>query len=158
MSLRERRNFRLSVFPDEVGGVGGHTITMLSNGALKIGDVVSLVSAGHVGKTNVAADMTKFFGVVVGGGSAFGADTAIYGTETVGLAATTAAEQAVVIQVNGIAYVVSDAAVAAAAILTQGGTTAGRVLGAGAAGQIIGVAIDAAGGAAATIRMKIQPR
>lgn len=163
-AFREHRQNRLGVFPDETGGVGGNTITLLAAGALNIGDLVSLTAAGHVNKTLLAADMIRFVGIVIGGGSApgggtVGADFARYGTDAVGTAAATAAEQAVVIQVDGIAYVVADAAVAAIVPVTNSAIVAGRVSVTGAtAGQIIGLTIDAGAGAASVIRIKIQPR
>ncbi len=152
------RSNRLGADPDAQAGAGGPTVVLKAGGALKIGDVVSVTAVAQtVNKTAVAADGAFFAGVVVGGGSDFGADPAFHDSASVGLAAVASGKSAVV-QVAGIALVVSDDAIAVKARLGIGTNTAGRVITNTTGEQIIGLALDAAGAAGVTIRMLIQPR
>lgn len=157
MPVTERyRN--LAADRDARGGAGGDTIVLKSASALKIGDVVYVSASKTVAKSTIQADYQKFAGVVVGGGSDFGMDPAIFDTGSVGLTAVAAAAKSAVVQINGIANVVAGAAIAVGDKVTGDTGTAGRVLsGAGAiAGQIIGQAITAAVAAGDVIQILIQ--
>ena len=130
---------------------------------LKIGDVV-IASANiddSVVKSAVAADAPKCVGVVVGGGSVGGYDRALFGTKSVGLAMAPGVGQgaaigmSVLVQYDGIAYVVADG------VIARGGTvglaaTAGRVSANSTAQQIIGVALRAAAGAGSVIPVRLS--
>ena len=151
------RNLRLGGDPDAQAGAGGPTVALIAGAALKHGDVVYVSAARTVNKAAVAANGAKFAGVVVGGGSDFGADQAEFETRFVGLAAT-AANKTAVVQVIGIANVVAGDAIVAGAQLGFDTTTAGRVLTNTTAGQIIGIALTAAAAAGNTIQMLISPR
>ena len=156
----ETRRFRLNSDTDTPGSVGGNTTVFRQEVAgLKIGDVV-IVSPNiddSVVKSAVAADAIKLAGVVVGGGSQTATDFSLFGLKSVGLAITpgigqgAAVGMAVVIQINGIAYVVADGAIGRG--LTVGLSTgiAGRVVANATAQQIIGVALRAAAGAGSVI-------
>lgn len=139
------------------GGAGGPTIPFKATVALKVGDAVSLAAAGFVTKTVVAADGTKFAGIVVGGGADFGGGYSLDDSGSVG-AALVAINKVAQVRVAGIAYVVSGAAIAVGARLGFDTTIAGRVLTNAVAGQTIGIAMDVAGAAGVVIRMLIQPR
>lgn len=149
---------------DAVAGIGGNTIVMQSSGALNIGDVVSMSgTAKRVQKTAVAADAGKFVGVVVGGGSDFGADEALAfnipnEADVIGKQIVSAAGKSVVLQVDGIATCVAGAAIAAGATVGFDTGTAGRVLTNAVAGQQIGVAVTAAAGAGSRLQVFLRAR
>jgi len=139
------------------GGSGGPTIPFKATVALKIGDAVSLAAAGFVTKTAVAADGTKFAGIVVGGGGNFGGDFSLEDSGSTGYAIA-AANKNVQVRVIGIAYVVAGAAIAVGARVGFDTGTAGRVITNATAGQTIGIAMDVAAAAGDKIRILIQPR
>lgn len=145
MAMNESRRNRLAVDIDSQAGVGGNTVVMIAEAALKIGDVVFISAENSVNKSGTQADYQAAAGVVVGGGSSGGVDYGIFDEGAVGLALVGAAKS-VVVQVDGIAYVMAGDAVSAGNALTGDTATAGRVIPTGAtAGQIIGIALtDAA--------------
>lgn len=140
--------------------LGGDVAEFIAAATLNVGDVVFLSADNTVNKSNTAANFTKFIGVVVGGDSLGGyiaQDSDLKGTAA--LQAATVGKT-VLVQINGIARVISDAAVASGIPVTTGTTTAGRVIGGATAiaGQIIGTSLTTAAGPAINIRMLIAPR
>ena len=137
-------------------GLGGNCVEFVNNAGvnLLLGDIVYIGSGGdgQVTKGAVAASYVTYAGVVVGGartGMAYVTDSAQYGV-------TVAAAQleAVLVQYDGIAYVVADAAIARGARLQQGAITGGRVDDpAFVAGQGVGISLGAPGAAAAVFKM-----
>lgn len=138
---------------------GGNVLAFKAAATLLIGDAVFLVPAGvfTVNKSNTVADYQNFAGIVVGGERTF--RRVLQSDEDVGEQAALVNEMVLVL-VDGKAKVVSDAAIAAGAKISQGAVTAGRVDdGAGAvAGQTIGNALEAAAGAAEKILALIRHR
>lgn len=111
---------------DAVADIGGPTIEFTAGGNLNLGDSVYLSAANTVNKSIVAGDIAKFVGVVVGG-----AKLARYvNTEQnkYGVIQAAAANEMVIVQVKGIAYVLTEAAYAAGTHLSVSGTTAGRMI------------------------------
>ncbi len=139
------------------GGSGGPTVPFKATVALKIGDAVVLAAASFVTKTAVAADGGRFAGIVVGGGGNFGGDYSLEDSGSTGFAIAVA-NKSIQVRVAGIAWVVAGAAILVNAKLGLDTTTAGRVLTNATAGQIIGIALDAAAAAGDKIRILIQPR
>lgn len=140
-----------------VPNIGGDVVLYTANGVLKVGDIVYVDAANRVTKSNTQADYATFAGVVVGSlvdfdGSIVGDTTALIGT-----ALTSGA--IVYVQINGIAYVVADAALTVAKRVGQGAVTAGRVDDtAFTAGQMAGISLQAATNPGDVIAMQIQPK
>lgn len=134
---------------------GGQVVRFTAGAALNVGDAVYISTTNTVNKSNTAANMQKFAGVVVGGKSTY--FQACSKSADVGVAACGSGED-VLVQINGRAWVVADAAITVATLLTQGATTAGRVDDAAGAtqGQIIGIALQAASNAADKLLMLIN--
>lgn len=136
---------------------GGDVILATAGATLLIGDVVYWSLLNTVNKSSTAADYVAFAGVVVGGANMDMFITADDAVNAVGDAAAEVGEL-VWVQINGIAPVVSAAALAVNTAL-QVVTTAGRVDDAAfVGGQIVGIALKLATGAAETIPMLIQPK
>jgi len=136
---------------------GSTNLPFTAAAALNIGDVVYLSAADTAAKSNTPANYQKFLGVVVGGKATYG----YVGTLSTDVGVSAAATgESVLVQRNGKAWVVADAAIVAGALLTQGATTAGRVDDSASAtqGQIIGLALQAATNAADKILMLIGHR
>lgn len=137
---------------------GGVVLPFLAAATLLVGDVVFLSAADTVNKSATAANYTAFIGVVVGGKRTNGevVDRSLNMTSPLGIQAALVGEE-VLVQVSGVAYVTSAAAVVVGAAL-QVQTTSGQVDDpAVVAGQIVGTALDATGGSAA-LRMLIDHR
>lgn len=142
--------------------VGGTVEEYSAGAALNIGDVVYLSAANTVNKSLTAATtLGKLVGVVVGGAKT---DMRCISRKLdVGQQAAASGER-VLVQVSGKCWAVSDAAVSAGDILAAGTTTAGRVktgtittdLAAGSSGNIVGNALELAGGAAVTIMIRLR--
>ncbi len=140
------------------GGAGGPTMPFKAQVALKVGDVVSAHTVlNTVTKTVVAADATKFVGIVVGGGSDFGGAYSLEDSASVGLALVAAAKIAQV-RLEGIAWCVSGGAIAIGGTVGLDTVVAGRVIANAVAGQIIGICLDVAAAAAVKVRVLIKPR
>lgn len=146
--------------PDELSGVGGPTIEIAAGAALKIGDVAYISAASTVNKSATAANGAFFAGVVVGGGSDFGASSEALGFDraNVGLSGIVPSGKAAMLQIAGIAYVVAGDAILAGASVGFDTGTAGRVLTNTTSKQIIGIALTAAAAAGDIIKILIQPR
>lgn len=146
---------------DDVGPenfAGGDVIEQIASGTLLVGDVVYLSADNTVAKAAVAANYVKFIGVVVGGESTN--MQVAQDREIASAAQITAAlnGKRVIVQINGIARVISDAAVATGAV-TGSAIVAGRISNTGAtAGQIIGTALTTAGALALNMKLLIAPR
>lgn len=146
---------------------GGNVFPFVAAAALNVGDVVFLSALNTVNKSTTSANYVAMIGVVVGGKQTYGdvfdsrmaagssTPAAVLAAGSV-LAAN--ANEEVLVQVDGIAYVYCAAAVALGAPL-QVLTTSGRVDDpAAVAGQIVGTALDVGAGAASVIRMLIDHR
>jgi hypothetical protein len=138
-------------------GYGGFCIKMLAAAALAVGDSVYISAADHVNK-GATANLAAGIGVIVGGKATKGR---CYPEVKFGETAAAAAEDWVLVCVEGKCRVLSDAAVAAGAALGFGGT-AGRLddLTTDATtivGTRLGKALTAAGGAAAEFDAWIHP-
>lgn len=135
-------------------GVGGTVETFTAGAALNTGDIVFFSAANTVNKSNTQANYVGFAGVVVGG-----AATNNNITTSVGVAATTASGQSVLVQVSGIATVVAGGTVTVGtnfSVIPDTGT-AGRVIAGTTAGQIVGNTITT-GTAAGTMKIFISHR
>jgi hypothetical protein len=157
MAVMEKRAIGWGIDPDAIASAGGPTVPFTAAVALKIGDAVSVSAANTVTKTAVAADGTKFAGIVVGGGTSFGGGYGIFESASTGLALVAAAKVAEV-QIAGVAWVVAGAAISVGASVGLDTTTAGRVLTNATAGQKIGIALTAATNPGDKIKILIQPR
>ena len=135
---------------------GGIVLRFKADSALNIGDAVQYTSAGQVDKSTTAGNFKKRIGIVVGGTATFG-NVCLESTH-VGQAAA-AADEEVLVMTHGICYAVSDAAVADGGVLIHGSTTAGRVDDSATPtnGEVLGLALGAAVGAAETIKVLVNP-
>lgn len=138
-------------------GYGGECITMLAAAALAIGDSVYVSAANTVDK-GATANLAGTLGVVVGGKATKGR---CYPEAKFGTVAAAAAGDWVLVCTRGKCRVISDAAVAAGAILGFG-AVAGRLddLATDATivvGQRIGKSLTAAAGAATEFDAWIHP-
>lgn len=160
----ELTNYGMMTFSadDTPGAPGGTAKRFLASGTLLIGDAVLVSAADTVLKTVTTTNHKNRLGIVVGGTTTF--MSALIGSDVVGTQAALTGEQ-VWVQIDGIAWGVADAAIAA--IMTKlrlGTTTAGRLLGgadttdvaAGQTGLILGQNLDIAAAAAAKIRVLID--
>lgn len=137
---------------------GGNVKRWKAAAALNVGDVVFASATDTVNKSATPANYQAMVGVVVGGKATFGE---IITDWVVGSRIpAAAANEEVIVQFNGITYVVSDGAVTQFAYIGPPATTAGRVDDGGnaTAGQILGIALDAATGANEKIRALIKMR
>lgn len=121
--------------------VGGKVARFTSGAALNVGDVVYLSAANTVNKSTTSANYAGFVGVVVGGYS-----TGMRippETNVASIAATSGSGQDVLVQIDGIAWVVAEGTITAgtnfSVICTA--TTAGRVIAGTTAGQMLGTAL-----------------
>ena len=118
---------------------------------LRIGDVVYYSSGGttasmKVSKSATAANYTGVMaGVVVGGRQTYG--DILSNDADIGVTLAANAGEGVVVQFDGIAKVLSDAAIAAMGNVIAGSTTAGRVTSGTTAGGVLGIALNTSGAA-----------
>lgn len=143
-------------------GVGGNVHSFIAGATLNVGEVVFLSAAKTVNKTAVAGNQALAIGVVVGGfRTRFEiidefATNAVTAIQT-GIQAAQVGEE-VLVMVQGIFWVISDAAINVGDPLKVGTNTAGRAL-TGAvnadSGKIIGIALEAAAGAGLAIKALI---
>jgi hypothetical protein len=139
-------------------GNGGSVESFIASGTLLVGDAVYLSADNTVTKAAVAANYVKFVGIVVGGDSLNGFIAQDRDLQSATQLTAALNGKNVIVQVSGIARVISDAALTTGAV-TGGAVTAGRVSNTGAtAGQIIGTILAAVAGAALNTRMLIAPR
>lgn len=134
--------------------VGGRVIKCTAAAALNIGDCVYFDSAGKVNKSATAATVGAAFAGVVVGGESLDLDWRISYANLVlasPVAAASGDGKVVFVQIDGIANVRADSAVAAGA-RAIGGTTAGQIAAGTTAGAMLGTVVGtgAAGGAAVT--------
>lgn len=140
-----------------VPNIGGDVAIFTANGVLKVGDIVYVDAENRVAKSNTQANYATFAGVVVGSlvdldGSVIADTSALVGTSLTSGAL-------VLVQYNGVAYVVADAAITVATRVSQGATTAGRVDDTVfTAGQMTGIALKAATAPGDVIPMLIQAK
>jgi hypothetical protein len=153
----------IRLMSDDIGDVAGGLVEeYTAGGTLLIGDAVYLSAAFTVNKSLTPATVLgKMIGIVVGG-----ARQNQWANERkldVGLQASLVNERVQVL-VRGKIWVVSDSAITAGDVLTNGTVTAGRVktgtittdVAAGDTGRIIGNALEAAAGAGLTILASIS--
>lgn len=122
---------------------------------LHVGEVVYFSATGAlVDKSTTIANYQTFAGVVVGGRQTGG--RAVSKASDIGVLAAHSGEL-VLVQTSGTANVIAGAAITAPAKVSGDSGTAGRVLGgAGAvAGQIVGIVLQTAAGAASVVLMQI---
>lgn len=136
-------------------GLGGSCVTCIAGGTLLIGDIVFFSAAGGVvNKANTPASYVVYAGVVIGGARtnyAMITDPLAPGVITAALV-----NEEVIVQFDGIARVLCDAAVVVNTRLQGGTVTAGRVDDpVFVAGQVVGISLDTGAGAASIIRMFI---
>lgn len=149
----------LGLDADDIGvpTYGGRIARYTANGVLKVGDVVYIDAANRVAKSNTQANYATFAGVVVGSLSDF--DGAVVGDDSTLVGTSLTSGATVLVQVDGIAKVVADAAIAVGTRISQGAVTAGRVDDtAFTAGQMCGIALQAATNPGDIIGMQIQPK
>lgn len=130
-----------SVDNDARAKVGGTVVKFKAAAALKLGDCVFLSAADTVNKSTTTGDHDKVVGIVVGGANTNNeavSDSASYGVITVA-----DADEDVLVQIDGIAYVITDAADAAGSLLIpDDATTAGQVEAGTTATKIIGMLLE----------------
>lgn len=141
--------------------LGGAVFLTRAGAALNLGDVVYRSTATRVNKSTTQTNYAGFCGVVVGGKSlveeAVGHE---YHLSSGAIVAAAAANDWVLVQFNGIAYVKSGAGITAGtnfSLMADTGT-AGRVIAGTTAGQMIGTALETAGAANVWIKMLINHR
>ena len=137
-----------------VAVAGGRIERYTAAATLLIGDVVFFSAALTVNKSVTVANYQLFAGVVVGGTQT---KMQVGNSSEVGQTAANVNED-VLVCVDGKAWVVADAAIAAPAKLTAGTVTAGRVddSASATAGQIIGTYLQVAAAAGNVILAQIQ--
>lgn len=119
--------------------IGGHTMRCTAAAAVKLGDIVYLSGTRTVNKSTTLSNHKLIVGVVVGGANTemkYVTDSAQYNVLTVA-----DANELVLIQYSGIAYVIAAAAIAVGVPLIPDTSTAGRVK---AAADLAGAAGDLA--------------
>lgn len=138
-------------------GAGGQVVRAKAGAALLVGDVVYYTSTAEtVNKSATAADYAAFAGVVVGGRATY--DNAMHQADHVGLAAA-AADEDVLVQINGIAWVDAGAALATiGASAMASAVTAGRLAAGTTAGQVLGKILSTASGAGEPVKLHISHR
>jgi hypothetical protein len=136
------------------GAAGGIVEVFTAAAALNTGDAVFLSAADTVNKSVTPANYVGFIGVVVGG--QLTGDNII---TTVGVAAA-GTNQRVLVQIAGVATVVSGAAITAGTNFSVGPdtATAGRVIAGTTAGQVLGKALSSAGAAGVNVRILLSHR
>jgi hypothetical protein len=128
----------------ETGSLGGRVIRQLAAGTLLIGDVVYVSAADTVAKSTTNANYAGFAGVVVGGDS-YATDGSICSDSTIVGATAATVGQAVLVQIDGIAYIKSDGAILAGSLVIPDASVAGECDVAGAnPGYTLGVSLVAA--------------
>jgi hypothetical protein len=140
--------------------VGGIVVPFKAAQTLVIGDAVWLSAADTAQKSNSAADGVKFLGFVVGGFRTFGEilDSRYNQTNLINIQAALVNEE-VLVQIDGIAWGISDGAIIIGAEVQLGVTTAGRIDDpAAVAGQVLGKALTAAAGANVATKILIARR
>ena len=128
---------------DVKGDVGGLTLELIAAAELKLGETVILTAADTVNKSTGTAE--KFIGVVVGGTQTYGyvvTDASVYGTKV-----AAALGEMVIVLVQGVTYIIADAAIAVATNIVPDTATAGRIKAAGAAARGNGILLEASTGA-----------
>jgi hypothetical protein len=143
--------------------IGGIVKKFKAAGTLLIGDCVYLSAEDTVTKaTGTAAIRRACVGIVVGGSSFTPGERRRIATKSTDVGSTAALiNGTVLVLIHGICWAVSDAAITINTPVAQGATTAGRVdditLDATTTvGEFIGIALDTAGGAAATIKLLVS--
>lgn len=132
---------------DAAADIGGPTIEFIAGGALNLGDAVCLTAADTVNKSTVAGDIVNYVGIVVGG-----AQLKNYvNTEKnkYGVIPAANVNERVIVQIRGVAYVLTAAAYAVGTSLVPSGAVAGRMItNAGVRGNAILIEATGAAGAA----------
>lgn len=144
--------------------IGGIVKKFKAAATLLIGDVVYLSAEDTVTKAagSTAAIRRACIGVVVGGSSFTPGERRRVATKASEVGATAAAANGtVLVMIHGICWAVSDGAITINSPVAQGATTAGRVdditLDATTTvGEFIGICLDTAGGAAATVKLLVS--
>lgn len=130
--------------------VGGRTIVLKAAAALKLGDAVYLSAADTVNKSATVGNHDQYIGIVVGGKNT---NMEVINDEALVNVATVAdADEDVIVQIDGIAYVIAAAAASAGDIIIPDTTTAGRVKAGTTATLIVGTLLEAPTGAADVAR------
>lgn len=141
----------------DITGVGGRVVRATAEAALLIGDVVLWSVANKVNKSTTPADYYQFAGVVVGGAPTNNRVVEVTSTTSLAYAAA-GAGQDVLIQIDGIAWMVSGAAITFPNRITVDTGVAGRVIAwvnTFVVGSLCGAA---AGGAGEWIKVHLNPR
>lgn len=145
----------------EYDSLGGAVILTRAGAALNLGDVVYRSSATQVNKSTTQTNYAGFVGVVVGGASLVEYSVGHeYHLSASAIVAAAAANDWVLVQISGIAYVKSGGAITAGtnfAIMADTGT-AGRVIVGTTAGQMLGVPLETAAGANVWIKALLSHR
>jgi hypothetical protein len=120
--------------------LGGICFVFTSAVAINYGDVVYFSAANTVTKSTTVANYVSFAGVAVGGDLTY---NAILQTKpTTGTVQVASASGTVLVQVCGIADVITAATDAAGARVMADPTTAGRVIAGVVAGQMVGTLLQ----------------
>jgi hypothetical protein len=111
---------------DAAADIGGSTVEYIAAAPLLLGDAVFLSAADTVDKSVTAGNIVKYVGVVVGGAQLKGYVNTEKNKYGVLIAAN--ANERVIVQVRGVAYVITEAAYAVGTSLVPSTTTAGRMI------------------------------
>lgn len=148
---------------ETAGEVGGAVVDLTAAASLFIGDIVYLSAALTVNKTLVAATQLAVVGVVVGGDNIN--MEVVQDDSAIGVVVAALTGQRVLVAINGIVKILSDAAitlgnkVAPATVTTSGRGKTGAVttdLVAGDSGRLIGTALNTVAGAGSVVKVLLQ--
>lgn len=120
--------------------VGGPCQIFTPAAALNYGDVVYFSAANTVTKAATAANYVSFAGVVVGGDLT--GNERLLTKPTSGTVAVASASGSVLVQIGGVAEVITIGTDAAGSRVMASGVTAGYVVAGTTAGQMLGTLID----------------
>lgn len=139
---------------EETNAPGGEVKKFISASALNVGDPVYLDSNAKVAKSATAANYATFVGIVVGGKQTYG--LTLWDSDSVGLAAASAADEEVYVALpNSIAYVVANAATSKGARVI-GSASSGKVTPGTTATQVLGIAMEQAVNQNDVIKLFVQ--
>lgn len=127
-------------FDNDGAEAGGQCQLFTPAAALNFGDVVYFSAANTVTKAATAANYVSFAGVVVGGDLT--GNEILLTKPTTGTVQVASASGTVLVQVNGVAHVITIGTDAAGSRVMASGVTAGNVVAGTTAGQMLGTLID----------------
>lgn len=133
---------------------GGRVLIFKAGASLLLGDCVFLSAADTVNKSVTTGDHVSVVGIVVGGRKTN--MEVVNDRASVGVITVAATDEDVLVQIDGIAYVIPDATDAAGSIIMpDDATTAGQVEAGTTATKVIGMLLETPTGAGAATKALI---